>query len=94
VVKVRQGEYRWTKQHVLVMEAALGRSLVGTECVHHINGVRDDNRIENLVLCSGAEDHQRIHHSASALVYELLARGTVRFNRETRRYELEGTDAS
>jgi hypothetical protein len=37
-------------EHVLVSEELLGRYLVEGESVHHINGVRDDNRPENLEL--------------------------------------------
>lgn len=36
--------------HTIAMEEHIGRELLIHENVHHINGVRDDNRIENLEL--------------------------------------------
>ena len=59
-IEFTMGENKGRSQHVILMEGAIGRRLYSNECVHHVNGVRDDNRIENLELMTRSE-HARHH---------------------------------
>lgn len=54
-------EGRYIREHRMLMARHLGRDLLDTDVVHHINGVRHDNRIENLELKPTSGDHQREH---------------------------------
>jgi hypothetical protein len=51
----------YVKRSRLVVERFLGRYLEPDEVVHHINMVRDDDRIENLRVMS-ISSHLSLHH--------------------------------
>jgi hypothetical protein len=55
----RSNKSGYTPQHIIVMEKHLERQLKENEEIHHINHIRDDNRIENLQLCQSRCEHRR-----------------------------------
>lgn len=54
-------------EHWLVAEKLLGRPLKAKECVHHINRVRHDNRLENITVYPNRGHHMKDAHSHLAL---------------------------
>jgi hypothetical protein len=54
----RAGSTGYVFEHVLVAEQSYGEPIPRGLHVHHLNGIRDDNRLANLVVVE-PKDHER-----------------------------------
>lgn len=77
----RDGYFRYYGfEHVKVVEESIGRKVNLGEEVHHINGEKLDNRIENLYLCWHKE-HSLLHSSLQRILYAFYKSGHIIFDK-------------
>ena len=60
IFKDKNGKKCFKYEHREVIEGYLKRPIKRSEVIHHINGDRSDNRLENLLLCSQSQ-HMKLH---------------------------------
>ena len=73
---------KYVGEHTLVAERMIGRLLLKNEVAHHINGIKLDNREENLVVVTRSQ-HKKFHAQLEALAFQLVVSGQIRFSPTT-----------
>ena len=86
------GKNGYSPEHRVIIEKQLGRSLKTSEIIHHLNGERDDNRLENLLYCETHKIHGKIHGDMERFVYKLMKKGFVVWDRENNCMKLVVSD--
>jgi hypothetical protein len=83
----RNGGYTHIREHQFIMECHLKRRLSKNEIVHHIDGNKKNNNLDNLFLTTVAE-HNKLHAESESIIFELYQKGIVIFDRLSGRYKL------
>lgn len=79
----------YCREHRLVCEINLGRSLTNKEIVHHVDANKINNTSQNLFVCLDDKHHQNIHSQLERVSMELVREGVIKFNHETGQYYID-----
>lgn len=55
-----EDDRKYILEHRFVIEQSLGKKLSKKDKIHHINGIKDDNRLENLMISDDSK-HLKLH---------------------------------
>jgi hypothetical protein len=87
------GRQKYKRESVLVYEKILGRELKTSrgyhgEQIHHIDGNKLNNSIDNLEFCSNITEHRNLHGQLEEVSYELIRRGVIIYDKTTKKYKI------
>ena len=77
----------WLREHIVVMERHIQQKIPAGMVVHHIDGDKRNNDLDNLILCTISE-HNNCHAKIEQIVFDLYKQGLVKFDKDTKRYYL------
>jgi len=79
VVLSQNGVNRYRREHCLITEKSIGRKLLKGEQVHHIDGNKLNNNLDNLFLMKDVREHAKLHKQLESLALELVREGKIGF---------------
>ena len=65
-----------------------GERIAVAGTMHHVNGIKDDNRAKNLDLLKNQSAHAQTEASINKCIPKLLQAGVIRYSRKTHEYLL------
>lgn len=77
----------WVREHIMVVENHIRRKLMDGEVVHHIDGDKLNNNINNLDICTITQ-HNNCHAKAEQIVFQLYKQGKVGYDKINKLYYL------
>lgn len=83
----KDGKKHWV--HRITVENSIGRKLKSSEKVHHIDGNKLNNDIDNLHLCNDRKSHGLVHASLETVAFELYKQGLIGFDKSSGEYYIK-----
>jgi hypothetical protein len=77
-----RGEIIRRFEHIVNAEKKIGRPLSDSEVVHHIDGNKSNNSIENLHVCKDNSVHRLLHGSLERAAFEAVQSGIIKFHQD------------
>jgi len=82
---------KYLHEHRVVVSRYLGRKLVNKEAVHHIDGNKVNNNIDNLHLFPNNSAHMECHNQLQHIALDLVSMGVILFCKNTDQYFINPT---